>query len=324
MSAIKPVLILFSVVLMLGCRAPEQHVTLRIGHTLDTQHSVHQALEYMAERLHHYSEGGMLIKLYPNGQLGSERDMIELLQIGSLAMTKVSAASLEGFVPEMKVFGIPYLFRSDAHRWQVLESQIGEQILAATRKARFTGMAYMDAGSRSFYMTTQPVIHPQDVVGKKIRVLNSPMAVRLVSAMKGAATPLSWGELYAALQQGVVDGAENNPPSYYSSRHYEIAPYYSLNEHASIPDVIIASNHVLASLSPQQQQWLELAMEEAVVRQRQLWQEAEQLALQKLRAAGVSIVEPEKSAFFEAVAPLHRELAESSLGPLMNQIQAMR
>ncbi|WP_088329645.1 TRAP transporter substrate-binding protein [Lacimicrobium sp. SS2-24] len=323
MYSLKPFLFSIVLVALSACKTEDSTRILRVGHTLDTNHSVHLALEYMAERLAHYSGGTMQIKLYPNGQLGSERAMVELLQIGSLAMTKVSAASLEGFVPQMKVFGVPYLFRSDQHRWQVLESSIGEDILHATRSARFTGMAYMDAGSRSFYMTKAPVNGPADVQGKKIRVMNSPMAVQLIDAMQGAATPLGWGELYAALQQGVVDGAENNPPSYYSSRHFEIAGYYALNEHTSIPDVIIASNHILDSLTKQESQWLQLAMKDAVNKQRQLWNEAEQQALNKLAQAGVSISRPEKAPFYQAVEPLHQRLSQTALGPLIKRIKVM-
>ncbi|GGD60381.1 TRAP transporter substrate-binding protein [Lacimicrobium alkaliphilum] len=324
MYRLKPFLFGIVLLALVACDAQDTPRIIRVGHTLDTSHSVHLALEHMAGQLADYSDGKMQIKLYPNGQLGSERAMVELLQIGSLSMTKVSAASLEGFVPQMKVFGVPYLFRSDQHRWQVLESSIGQDILNATRSARFTGMAYMDAGSRSFYMTQDPVNRPADVKGKKIRVMNSPMAVQLIDAMQGAATPLGWGELYAALQQGVVDGAENNPPSYYSSRHYEIAGYYTLNEHASIPDVIIASNHVLNSLSKQENEWLRRAMKDAVNKQRQLWNEAEQQALMKLARAGVSISRPDKTPFYQAVEPLHQQLSETNLGPLIKRIKAMR
>ncbi|AWL13035.1 uncharacterized protein HMF8227_02583 [Saliniradius amylolyticus] len=311
------------VVALSACQTEGPHRVLRVGHTLDTNHSVHQALQHMAERLVIYSNGQLQLKLYPNGQLGSERDMVELLQIGSLAMTKVSAASLEGFVSEMRVFGVPYLFRSDEHRWRVLESAIGEEILRATRPARFTGLAYMDAGSRSFYMTESMVSVPEDVQGKKVRVMNSPMAVQLIDTMQGAATPMAWGELYAALQQGVVDGAENNPPSYYSSRHYEIAKHYSLNEHASIPDVIIISNHVLNSLNSKERRWLERAMDDAVRKQRQLWEQAEQQALARLAEAGVTITRPDKAPFYKAVEPLHQRLSDSAVGPLMQRIKSM-
>ena len=225
---------------LVGCSGESNKKILRVAHNLDTKHAVHQSLSYMAERVSVYSNGELTLKLYPSGQLGSDREIVELMQIGSVAISKVSAAALEGFVPDMKVFSLPYIFRNREHRWKVLQSDIGEDILLSLEQAHLTGLGYFDAGSRSFYTCKGMVSSPDDITGKKIRVMNSQTAVKMIAAFGGAATPISWGELYAALQQGVVDGAENNPPSFYSSRHYEICPYYSLNEHTSVPDVIVA------------------------------------------------------------------------------------
>jgi len=275
----------------------------------------------MSERLQHYSNGAMSLKLYANGQLGSEREMVELLQIGSLAITKVSAAAMEGFVPEMKVYSLPYIFRSREHRWQVLQGAVGQDILAASNKANLTGLGYFDAGSRSFYTCNDMVNSPKDIVGKKIRVMSSQTAVKMIEAFGGAATPIAWGELYAALQQGVVDGAENNPPSYYLSHHYEICPYYSLNEHTSVPDVIIASKHIFNRLKPQQQKWLSKAMQDAVEYQKSLWLASEEEALAAVRAAGVDVITPDKTPFFEAVKPFHATYKDTAVGELLTRIQ---
>ena len=227
-----------------GSDTDSEITTLRLGHTLDTQHSVHKAMVHFGERLNALSNGAMNVKIYPSSQLGTEREMIELLQIGSLSMTKVSASPLEGFVPAMKIFSIPYIFRDNDHFWKVLNSEVGQGLLAGVEPFRLKGLAYYDAGSRSFYTNNKPVRTPADLAGMKIRVLNSPTAVRTVRELGGAATPVAWGELYTALQQGVVDGAKNNPPSYYLSRHYEIARYYSLDEHTSVPDVMLMSLRV--------------------------------------------------------------------------------
>lgn len=227
-----------------GSDTDSEVTTLRLGHTLDTQHSVHKAMVHFGERLNALSNGAMDVKIYPSSQLGTEREMIELLQIGSLSMTKVSASPLEGFVPAMKIFSIPYIFRDNDHFWKVLNSDVGQGLLAGVEPFRLKGLAYYDAGSRSFYTNNKPVRTPADLAGMKIRVLNSPTAVRTVRELGGAATPVAWGELYTALQQGVVDGAKNNPPSYYLSRHYEIARYYSLDEHTSVPDVMLMSLRV--------------------------------------------------------------------------------
>ena len=306
-----------------GCSSEDDVTTLRIGHALDEQHSVHQAMVYMGERLSYYSNNQMQISLYPNAQLGSEREMLELLQIGSLAMTKVSAAAIEGFVPEMKIYGVPYLFRDNKHRWAVLQSDIGKTILSATDKAHLTGMGYYDAGSRSFYTSKKRVETPSDLSGQKIRVMQSPSAVNMVNTMGGSATPISFGELYTALQQGVVDGAENNPPSFFLSRHYEISNYYVLDEHTSVPDVIVASKHIFENLTQQQQEWLQLAVDDSIELQKRLWSELEERSLNEVKAAGVEVIYPDKQPFVDSVQSLYKSHEGTIIGEFIKQIKAM-
>jgi tripartite ATP-independent transporter DctP family solute receptor len=303
-----------------GCQRQQEQITLRMAHTLDQEHVVHKAMVYMAERLEYYSAGQMHIQIYSGGQLGSERELIELLQIGSLALTKVSASPLEGFVPKMQVFSVPYVFRDSAHLWAVLNSAIGQDLLNSMQKARLHGLGYYDAGSRSFYTTNKAVHQPADLKGLKFRVPNSQTAVQMVQTLGGAATPVDWGELYTALQQGVVDGAENNPPSFYLSRHYELSKYYSLDEHTSVPDVILMSLPVWESLNTQQQGWVQQAMNDSVRYQRELWQEASDDALAKVKAAGVEVIYPDKAAFAAAVQPLHQSLQGTEVGDLMAEI----
>jgi len=311
------------------CSACSQHevgketTILRLGHSLDTQHSVHKAMEFLGERLEYYSDGSMTVIIYPGSQLGTEREMIELLQIGSLAMTKVSASPLEGFSPDMKIFSIPYIFRDNEHFWRVLNSDIGRQVLSGVEDYRLKGLGYYDAGSRSFYTNDRPINTPADLKGIKIRVLNSPTAVATVRALGGAATPVSWGELYTALQQGVVDGAENNPPSYHLSRHYEIARYYSLDEHTSVPDVMLCSLPVWEALTPQQQEWLTKAMQDSVQFQRELWTSSTAESLAKVKAEGVTVITPDKQPFVDAVKPFHDSFSDSHIGELITQIKAM-
>ena len=306
-----------------GSDTDSEITTLRLGHTLDTQHSVHKAMVHFGERLNALSNGAMNVKIYPSSQLGTEREMIELLQIGSLSMTKVSASPLEGFVPAMKIFSIPYIFRDNDHFWKVLNSEVGQWLLAGVEPFRLKGLAYYDAGSRSFYTNNKPVRTPADLAGMKIRVLNSPTAVRTVRELGGAATPVAWGELYTALQQGVVDGAENNPPSYYLSRHYEIARYYSLDEHTSVPDVMLMSLRVWENLTEQQQEWVDKAMQDSVIFQRQAWQESTLDSLAKVKADGVEVIYPDKKPFVEAVKPFHESLRGTAVGDLISQIKAM-
>ena len=278
---------------------------------------------YMAERLDEISDGTMRIDIYPSGQLGGERETVELLQIGSLAMTKVSTSPLEAFVPAMQVFGIPYVFRDREHFFAVLDSQIGHDLLEATEVARVRGLAYYDAGSRSFYTTDRPVTTPADLEGLKIRVQESQTAVKMIDALGGSPTPIDWGELYTALQQGVVDGAENNPPSFYLAGHYEISKYYALDEHTAVPDILLVSSRIWHDLTEQQQQWLQQAVDESVVLQRKLWQEATEEALTAARDAGVEISYPDKAPFQAAVREMRASYAGTEIGELLERIQAI-
>ncbi|WP_111979385.1 TRAP transporter substrate-binding protein [Algibacillus agarilyticus] len=318
---------LFITALLTGlnaCGGNNEKVVLRMGHTLDTEHSVHKAMLHLAERLALYSDGQMEMLIYPSAQLGSEREMVELLQIGSLAMTKVSAAAIEGFVPEMKVYSLPYIFTDREHRWDVLQSSIGQALLKETEAAHLVGLGYYDSGSRSFYMTDTEVHTPKDLISKKIRVMESQTAVKMINAFGGAATPISFGELYAALQQGVVDGAENNPPSFYLSRHYEICRYYILDEHTSVPDVVLASKHIMEGLTAQQRAWLDAAVADSVELQKTLWLEAEQHALSEVKAAGVEIIYPDKAPFVDAVTEFHASFKGTKVGVYLEQIINMK
>jgi len=305
-----------------ACSPTTTQTRLTLAHSLEPTHTVHQAMLYMKDRLEALSGGQMSLDIYPSAQLGSEREAIELLQIGSIAMTKVSAAPLEGFVPEMKIFNLPYLFRDHAHVLEVLDSEIGQELLLAPIPVRLRGLGYYDAGSRSFYTKDKPVLGPDDLDGLKIRVQESQTAMQMVRALGGSPTPIAFGELYTALQQGVVDGAENNPPSFYTSRHYEVARYYTLDEHTAVPDLLLISTRVWDSLTEEQQGWLQQAVTDSVVFQRELWQRDTQAALDAVEADGVKILRPDKSAFEARVQALLTEYGASDLGPLIRRIQA--
>lgn len=291
--------------LLLG-RAQEQsgRRTIKLGHGLNPVHPVHRGMVDMAERVKKKSGGALTIEVYPSGQLGSERECLELLQVGSLGMTKVSAAVMEAFAPTYKVYNLPYLFENDAHRDAVLQGPIGRQILLDGEKFWLRGLCYYDAGFRSFYTVSKPIRTPDDLRGMKIRTQESPTAFALIRAMGGSPTPIAWGELYTALQQGVVDGAENNPPSFKSSRHYEVCKHYTINEHTSVPDVLLVSTRVWNSLTSQQRQWLQEAADESAVYQSKLWKEDTEAAMKLFRDSGVEIITPDKSAFMAKVKDL--------------------
>lgn len=294
-----------------------------MAHSLDHTHPVHQAIVFMSERLYKLSGGTMRMDVYPSGQLGGERELMELLQIGSLAMTKVSTSPMEGFVPAMKIFNVPYVFRDSEHYWRFLNSDIGRELLLAGDAVNLRGLGYYDAGSRSFYTVDNPVRSPADLKGLKVRVQESQTALQMVSALGGSGTPVAWGELYTALSQGVVDGAENNPPSFYTSKHYEVSRYFSLNEHTSVPDIMVISSYIWSTLTEQQQRWVQQAMDESIVFQRQLWQASTEEALAAVEEAGVEIIYPDKTAFMQAVEPMHEAYRGTELYDLIQTIKAM-
>jgi tripartite ATP-independent transporter DctP family solute receptor len=297
---------------------------LKLAHALDQAHPVHAAMELMAKRVGELSGGTVTVQVFPNAQLGSEPETIEQLQRGAIAIVKTSAAAMEGFVPDMAVFGLPYLFRDDEHYWQVLNGPLGRQLLAAGDPAGMHGLCYYDSGSRSFYTVDKPILVPGDVKELKIRVLPSKMARDLIATLGGGPTPIPWGELYTALQQSMVDGAENNPPSFLSSRHYEVARHYSLDEHTRIPDVVIFSHKIWERLSPQAQAWINQAAAESVEFQRKLWIEKTAEALVTVEKAGVKIYRPDKQPFVDATAPMLREFEGTRIGDLAAQIRAIR
>lgn len=310
---------------LIGCGRENRVRILKLAHGLDSSHPVHKAMEYMAERALEKSSGKLRIDIYPSSQLGTERECLELLQIGSLGMTKVSTSVMEGFVPSHKVFSLPYLFRDDAHRFQVLEGEIGERLLQAPEKFFLRGLCYYDAGSRSFYTKAKPVLRPADLTGMKIRTQESTTSMKMVSSLGGSPTPIAWGELYTALQQGVVDGAENNPPSFHLSRHYEVCKYYSLDEHTSVPDVLVISTVVWNDLSSREQQWLQDAVHESAEYQKKIWQEATEHALAEVQKAGVEIFHPDKTLFTEKVAGLYEEYRnQPEIYNLIQEIKAVR
>ncbi|WP_246255408.1 TRAP transporter substrate-binding protein [Cyclobacterium plantarum] len=299
---------LFLAAILIGCSKPGGVRILKLGHGLDTSHPVHEAMLYLAEKAKEKSDGKMIVQVYPNQQLGTERELVELLQIGSLSMTKVSTAAMEGFAPEIKILGQPYLFRDDAHQARVLEGPIGEQLLAAGEKYWLKGLCFYDAGKRSFYTINTPVEKPEDIQGLKVRVMESPTAVNMVQSFGGSPTPVSFGELYTALQQGIVDGAENNPPSLVTSRHYEVCKYYSLNEHTAIPDMMIVSTKVWDILSEEEKIWLQEAADESAVYQFKLWEESVAESMRILEEAGVNISYPDKEPFRKAAEKVYETM----------------
>lgn len=304
-----------------GCKENDDTLVIKLAHSLDNTHPVHKAMEFMCDRLEEESGGAITVDIFPNEQLGSEREMIELVQLGIIDMTKTSTALMENFVPEMSVFGIPYVFRSNEHMWEVLEGPIGEHVKQLGEPVKIYGLCYYDSGSRSFYTKDTPIHKPEDLQGLKIRVQQSPTAIEMVKALGGSPTPIAWGELYTSLQQGVVDGAENNPPSFETSRHFEVCKYYTLDEHTRVPDIVIMNSDFWNRLTDNQKRLIQKVAGESSVYQRKLWEEKTNQSLKIVREGGVEIIYPDKQPFIDAVAEMHKTYAGTTVGDLLEKIK---
>lgn len=316
--------LLFALLAFSACQKSQRSKTIKLAHGLDTGHSVHKAMVFLAEKIAEKSKRKLKVEIYPSQQLGTERQCLELLQIGSVGMTKVSVGVMENFSPKMKVLGLPFIFRNKEHSHKVLDGPIGKELLLGGGKYWLRGLTFYDAGSRSFYTKEKPVYSPKDLEGLKIRVMESATAIKMVKALGGSPTPISWGELYTALQQGVVDGAENNSPSFYLSHHYEVCKYYTLDEHTTLPDVLLIGTHIWDRLSRQEQQWLQEAADESAVYQRRLWEDSEKMALEAVEKAGVQIIRPEKEEFSNKVGSMIEEFSkDKEIAQLIKAIQAI-
>lgn len=310
--------LLFSFLMILtlqGCRdsEPEQGPkTIILAHAMHLSHPVSIAMDRMTELVEEYSDGQLRIEIYPTGVLGGERELLELVQIGTIDITKISGAVLENIVPPIQTLSLPYLFRDDQHFENVLWGEVGNELLLEGVKYRLRGLAYYDAGMRSFYSVDRPIETPADLAGMKIRVQPSIMAMNLIRAYGGSATPLAYGELYTAFQGGIVDGAENNPPSFYTSRHYEVTNYYSLNEHTAVPDVLVIGNKSWDRLDSREQDWLMRAVNESVDYQRELWIESEEESLRIVQEAGVEVLYPDQEPFREMVQHIYDDVRENN------------
>lgn len=288
-----------------GVQAAEK-VTLKLAHNLERSHVVHQAFEQMAKEVQQLSNGTMRIRIYPSSQMGSARETLELLQNGALDMTKGSASDLESFDNVYAIYNMPYLFKDQQHFNNVVYGPVGKEIMDSTKDKGFFSMAAYVAGTRSFY-AKKPITSPADLKGMKIRVQASPTTIKMIELMGGSPTPISFGEVYTAMQQGVVDGAENNVPSWVQTRHIEIANVLSEDEHASIPDYLVIATKTWEKLTPEQQAILTKAARDSEVYQQKLWDQVDAESRAQAKAMGASIVSVDKAPFRAAVQPLYDE-----------------
>lgn len=288
----------------------DQERRLVLAHNINADHPVHRGLVDFAQELDRISKGQIKVQIYPNGQLGQEREVLELLQTGAIAFSKVSSSNLENFSKIWSVINLPYIFRSKEHHFNVLDGEVGEILLDKLQESRLQGLTFYDAGARSFY-AKKPILHPRDVEGLKIRVMGSQSAISMMNAIGGLATPMSYGEVYTGLQQNVIDGAENNVFALTTKKHGEVAKHYSLDEHAMMPDVLVSSLDVWKTLSKKEREWVTAASKYSRDKQRKYWADEVDIEMKKIQEEmDVKVHYPKKDAFIERVAPLHEELAQ--------------
>lgn len=281
--------------------------TFKLSHNQDRTHPVHKSMQFMADEVKKLTDGEVKIRIYPNGQLGTQRESMELMQNGALDMVKSNASEMESFEPAYGAFNIPYIFRDRDHYYRAMEGEVGQKILSTSYDKGFIGLTYYDGGSRSFYANKE-INSPADLAGLKIRVQPSPTAVNMIKLMGGSPTPLAYGELYTALQQGVVDGAENNPTALTNSRHGEVAKVYSLDEHTMIPDVLLISSKAWEKLTKEEQEAVKKAADDSMAYHKVLWKEMTDAAVEKAKESmNVKVVQVEKQPFIDAVKPMHDE-----------------
>lgn len=294
---------------------------LKLGHGLPTDHPVHAAMKKMAERTEELSGGKLKIQIYPSGMIGSEAECLKQVQNGQIDISKTSTAVLESSVPEIVALSVPYVFRDGRHFWKVLDGKAGKKLGAMLPGMR--GLAYYDAGERNFYTTRKPIRSADDVKGLKIRTQQSRCAMDMVTHLGGAPTPIPWGELYTALSQGTVDGAENNLPSFETGRHMEVCKYFTFSGHSRVPDMLVVSKAAWDSLTPRQREWLSKAAEESSLYQRELWKKAEAEARAKAEKLGVEFITVDKKKFAEKMKPVYEELPEKTAA-LVREIQEVK
>lgn len=298
--------------------------TFSLPHVLNTDHPVHKALVKFSEEVDRRSGGAMAIKIQPGGTLGNEQELCDNVSNDADTFTKISYTILETKAELAKVFSLPYLFRDADHMWKVLDGEIGRELLDVALDQNLKGICYFDAGARSFYTKT-PVAKPDDLKGMKIRVQKSVMMQKLVETLGASPQQTAFSELYTALDTGVVQGAENNIPSYYTTRHYKIAPYYIFDEHACIPDVLLMSASQWNRLTPDEQKIIQDSARAAQEFQKELWKKDTDEQIEKMEAEGVTFTRPKnKDAFIQATQSAYDEFKGAKVMDYVNRIRAVQ
>lgn len=309
--------------LMIGVANAE--TVLRSSDTHPDGYPTVEAVKYMGELIKERTKGAYSVEVYHSAQLGEEKDTIEQTQAGVIDLDRVSMGPFNGIVPETAVPSLPYIFRSVEHMRHVMDGPIGDEILKAFEAHNLIGLAFYDSGARSFYNTKKDITSMADMKGMKFRVIQSDVFVDMVNALGANATPMAYGEVYSALQTGVIDGAENNWPSFESAKHYEVAKHYTMDEHQIVPEVLVMSKASWDKLSPEDQAIVRQAAKDSVVKMRELWDAQEKKSRDIVEKAGVKVSEIDKQPLIDAMKPVYEKyLSTPELKDLAARIQATK
>lgn len=300
-------------------------ITLRSSDTHPTGYPTVVAVEAMGEMLKEKTGGRICVEVFHSAQLGEEKDTIEQTQLGVIDLNRVSLGPFNNIIEETKVFSLPYIFRGTDHMHAVVDGEIGDAILSEFEAHNLVGLGYYDGGSRSFYNSQKPITSIDDIAGLKFRVMQSDVFVDMVDALGGNATPMPYGEVYSSIQTGVIDGAENNWPSFESSGHYEVAGYYTLDQHLIVPEVLVMSKASFDKLSADDQAAVREAAKASVEVMREAWVAREAASEEKVRASGVEVItDIDKTPFMEAMVPVYeKHVTSDKLKALVAAIQAV-
>lgn len=293
--------------------AAEPEMTLRLADVWNEGYPTMDGNAEFKRVLEEETNGRIIVEIYGGGQLGDEKETIEQVKFGALDMTRISISPLTEFYKPLNVVILPYLYTDTAHMFNVLDGEIGAELGEGLKAEGFVPLAWYDAGSRSFYNSIKEIKTMADLEGMKIRVQESEMMMGLVSSVGGSPTPMAFGEVYSALQTGVIDGAENNFPSFKDTSHYEVAQFYTLDEHTKVPEVLIMSTITYDKLSDEDKAAIKKAGDAAAKVERAKWNEYAGAARETVEAAGVLVTEldaPTKQEFQDSVKPLYEKYAE--------------
>lgn len=299
-------------------------MTLKIAEIHPAGYPTVVAQENMGKNIEKATNGELKFRMFSGGVLGSEKEVVEQVQLGAVQMTRVSLGTLGPVVPDVNVFNMPFVFRDHDHMRKVIDGEIGQEILDKITNSEFNmvGLAWMDGGVRNLY-TKKPVRKLEDLKGMKIRVIGNPMFIETFNALGASGIAMDTGEIFSALQTGVVDGAENNPPTMLEHNHFRNAKYYTLTGHLILPEPIVISKATWNKLTPEQQETVKKYAKEAQFDERKLWDEKSAASEAKLKEEGVEFIEVDKKPFFDATAPI-REKYGAPYADLIKRIEAVQ